>query len=141
MLTFLAILLTGYCGLAAHWYNRYAQGRTDSTFLEYLNTYRNRTISSCLSILASEIALFQGSPVELTMQTIFAAFTYGYTIDSIMNRGKEGMPAEPEPTFQAGIDPKNPAVRPPLEETSVAAKVRTPAKKPLQDLINETKER
>lgn len=128
ILSFATILLSGFAGLAAHWYNRYAQGRTNNSFKDYLMADMRHTVSSVLSILATEIVTFSAAPVELTMSAIFTAFTYGYTLDSIMNR--EG---------QKNTTTANPSPVPiPVEEKPVQRS--QTRKKSLQEIIDETRE-
>jgi hypothetical protein len=142
ILNFLVILLTGFGGLCAHWYNRYVQGRTNSTFLQYLSEYRQRTISSCLTILASEITLFQTTPPDLTLNALFTAFTYGYTLDSIINREK--LPSDGQARDDSTVEDAQDPV--PVEENiAIDIKphplpVRAKPKKTLQEIIDETRD-
>jgi hypothetical protein len=154
ILNFLVILLTGFGGLFAHWYNRYVQGRTNNTFLEYLREYQQRTISSCLTILASEIALFQTTPPDLTLNAIFTAFTYGYTLDSIINREKlktdetdttfvetDTTFVETDATHTATTAVEETETETPKAQKQSHLKAPTPKpKKSLQEIIDETRE-
>jgi hypothetical protein len=127
ILSFAAILAAGFSGLAAHWYNRYAQGRTTSSFVEYLKANSKHTISSILSILATEIGMFSAAPVELTLSALFTAFTYGYTLDSIMNREGQKQPVD------AVEETPTPEAQPTIAH-------RHKPKKSLQEIIDETRE-
>jgi hypothetical protein len=141
ILNFLVILLTGFGGLFAHWYNRYVQGRTQTKFLDYLREYQQRTISSCLTILASEITLFQTTPPDLTLNALFTAFTYGYTLDSIMNREKLPTDSQAEEPTAITVE-ETPEPKPASKfETAKAPlpKILKP-KKSLQEIIDETRD-
>lgn len=128
ILSFTATLTAGFSGLAAHWYNRYAQGRTTNTFVEYLKADSKHTISSILSILATEIGMFSTAPIELSLSAIFTAFTYGYTLDSIMNREGQKQPVAEQDTVE-----ETPTPQPTLAQ-------RHKPKKSLQEIIDETRE-
>lgn len=85
---FLIYLLSGFIGLYFHWYIRYVQYRTDSTFGEYMMSYKQRTLASCMSIFASSALIFANAPIELSLQTILFSFASGYTLDSMTNKDK-----------------------------------------------------
>lgn len=86
LLTFAAVIACGFLGVIAHWFNRYAQGRTENSFKDYLLVYRTRTISSLVSVFASSAALYQFVLPEMSLATLLSAFTAGYTIDSVVNK-------------------------------------------------------
>lgn len=87
-MNFAILVIAGLLGVVAHWYNRYAQGRTQSTFVEYLKCYKANTVSSLISNFAATSATFAASPPELSLQVVLLAFTSGYAIDSVMNKDK-----------------------------------------------------
>lgn len=101
-MNFAIVVVVGLLGVLAHWYNRYAQGRTDNTFVEYLMCYKARTFSSLLSNFAASSATFATAPVELSLQVVLLAFTSGYAIDSIMNKETkpEIVTVEPKETIK-----------------------------------------
>ena len=85
---FIIYIFTGFVGLYFHWYIRYVQYRTDSTFIEYMMTYKQRSIASCMSVFASSALIFANAPVDLSMQSLLFSFASGYTLDSMTNKDK-----------------------------------------------------
>lgn len=91
-MTFLYILLAGLFGVLGHWLTRWSQGRTESTFFEYIIEYKGHTISSFFSIFGAAALIYQGAPDDLTgkalMSLLLSAYTTGYMLDSTVNKDK-----------------------------------------------------
>ena len=122
-MTFAAYLASGLIGLIFHWYIRYSQGRTNSTFFEYLMVYKSRTIASFMSIFASAAGIFAGSPPDLTMQTLLLAFSAGYMLDSMANKD---------------VPVSVPVIVVDKEATTIKAQVKKDEDKSLTDIIDES---
>jgi hypothetical protein len=83
-MTLLALIHCGLAGILAHWYVTYAQGRTSSTFKDYLLLNKLETIRSVLANLAATATLYQITP-ELTIGACVTAYLAGYKLDSVLN--------------------------------------------------------
>lgn len=85
-LSLIAVILAGFTGATAHWFNTYAKGKTENSFWNYLKDNKNHTISTFITIFASSATLYQTTPPSLTVSAIITAFLAGYTLDSAMNK-------------------------------------------------------
>jgi hypothetical protein len=103
MMTFFLILGAGLFGVAGHWLTRFAQERTQSTFVEYLMIYKARTLSSVFSIIGSSSVIFQTAPVDVSgrdlIMLLIGAYSAGYMLDSTVNKDKA-----PEPVVIRGVN-------------------------------------
>jgi hypothetical protein len=88
VLAFIAVVIAGWLGILGHWYNRWVDGRTSSNFWQYLAVHKARTISSCISTFASSAATYQFAPPDLSMMVMLSAFSFGYMLDSVVNKDK-----------------------------------------------------
>ncbi|MBE0436220.1 MAG: hypothetical protein IBX56_10500, partial [Methylomicrobium sp.] len=61
---FIWILLAGLLGVVGHWMTRWSQGRTESTFIEYLLEHKGHTVSSVFTIVGSAGLIYQGFDAE-----------------------------------------------------------------------------
>ena len=89
---FLAVFVSGLLGVLGHWFNRYAQGRTTSTFAEYLSNNRKNTVASVFTILASCGAVYAALPpapeTHVLVLAAIGAYNAGYVLDSVVNRDR-----------------------------------------------------
>jgi hypothetical protein len=83
-MTLLALIGSGLAGILAHWYVAFLQGRTSSTFKDYLLLNKAETVRSVLANLAAAATLYQITP-ELTIGACVTAYLAGYTLDSKLN--------------------------------------------------------
>jgi hypothetical protein len=83
-MTLLALIGSGIAGILAHWYVTFLQGRTSSTFKDYLLLNKAETVRSVLANLAAAATLYQITP-ELTISACVTAYLAGYTLDSKLN--------------------------------------------------------
>jgi hypothetical protein len=86
----LFIIIAQFLGITGHWATRWAQGRTTSTFIQYLIGMKAQTIESVLASLVSAFTIFASLPENITgkplIMVLIAAYTAGYTLDSKLNR-------------------------------------------------------
>ena len=85
-LSLIAVILSGFAGAIAHWFNNYTKGKTENSFWAYLKENKNHTISTFITIFASSATLYQTTPPSLTTSALITAFLAGYTLDSAMNK-------------------------------------------------------
>jgi len=80
----------GLLGVLGHWVTRWSQGRTQSTFLDYLMTNKAHTISSFFANIMSSGVIYSSTPEDLTgrplMLVIIGAYSAGYMLDSTLNK-------------------------------------------------------
>ena len=92
MLIFFYILAACLLGTLGHWWTRYAQGRTEEGFFEYMSTYRTNSIASIFSAFASSSLTFASTPPDLEgrslMLVLAGVYAAGYMLDSKFNKGK-----------------------------------------------------
>lgn len=92
MMTFFYILIAGLLGVVGHWLTRFTQGRTESTFWQYLNTHKANSISSILSVVTSSSVIFTSLPEDIhgkaLMMVILGSYTSAYMLDSTVNKDK-----------------------------------------------------
>lgn len=90
MSLFFIILVVEFLGIVGHWWNRWAQGRTESTFMQYLKEYKAGTVNSFFSILVSSSTVFANIPEGISSKnlllTILGAFCSAYMLDSLTNK-------------------------------------------------------
>lgn len=107
-MTFIYILIAGLVGVAGHWVTRWSQGRTSSTFWEYLMCYKANTLSSFFSILASSSAIYTAIPVDIggrdLMMLLLGCYSSGYMLDSKVNKDKSPNPVNNEPLKEVEDD-------------------------------------
>lgn len=85
---FLFLVLVGFAAVLAHWYNRYASRRTKSTFGEYLQFNKSRTIASLIAIFAATAGWYSETPEPFSLAAALKVFTTGYMLDSLLNKDK-----------------------------------------------------
>lgn len=87
---FFVILAVELFGIAGHWWNRWADGRTEDTFWEYLKENKAHTVASFFSILSSSSVVFANIPDDISnknlLLAILGAFGSAYMLDSITNK-------------------------------------------------------
>lgn len=92
MTNFFLILGAGLLGVVGHWLTRYVQGRTESTFMQYMGQYKANSISSVFSVVTSSSTIFASLPEDIhgkpLMMVILASYTTAYMLDSTMNKDK-----------------------------------------------------
>lgn len=100
MMNFFLVLGAGLLGVVGHWVTRWSQGRTQSTFVEYLKFNVPSTLSSVFSILASSTAIYATMPVGVAgrdlLLLLLGSYSSGYMLDSKVNRDKPLV--QPQPT-------------------------------------------
>ena len=88
--TLIFIVLSGFLGVFGHWLTRYSQGRTASTFKEYIMGEWAASVQSLLANFVSSISLTQTLPdhptLQLTCAVAYGAFMAGWGLDSGLNR-------------------------------------------------------
>jgi len=86
----LFIVFAQLLGIIGHWATRWAQGRTTSTFLEYILGMKAKTLESVLASITSAFTIYASIPENLTgkpfVLVLIAAYMAGYTFDSKFNR-------------------------------------------------------
>lgn len=85
-MTFIYILIAGLLGVVGHWMTRWSQGRTSSTFTEYLLEHKAHTVSSVFTIIGSVGLIYQGMGDGVLFNALLTAYTSGYTLDSMLNK-------------------------------------------------------
>jgi hypothetical protein len=89
---FFFVLAAGLLGVVGHWVTRWSQGRTQSTFVEYIKYNLPSTLSSLFSILASSSIIYQAMPVDVSgrdlLLLLIGSYSSGYMLDSKVNRDK-----------------------------------------------------
>lgn len=92
MLILAGIVITGLLGIAGHWLTRWQQGRTQSTFTEYLKCYKANTIQSLMANLASSFTIYAATPEDIAgkalVMVLIGSYMAGYTFDSKLNKDK-----------------------------------------------------
>lgn len=92
MMTFFLILFACLLGTLGHWWTRYANGRTEETFMEYMTSYRANTVASLFSAFGSASLAFASIPADLggreLMLVLTGVYAAGYMVDSSFNKGK-----------------------------------------------------
>jgi hypothetical protein len=99
------MLLAQFAGIFGHWLNRWKQGRTSSTFGEYMAGNRFESLQSLMASLASVLTVWSTNP-ELHFDHSLALilvglYTAGFAFDSKFNRDPNpSIPEEDEGTVQ-----------------------------------------
>jgi hypothetical protein len=92
MMSLYLIFGVGLFGVLGHWVTRWSQGRTQSTFFEYLMTYKANTLSSVFANLAASGIIYASTPEDISgralVLVVIGAYTAGYTLDSKINKDK-----------------------------------------------------
>jgi hypothetical protein len=92
MMSLYLIFGVGLLGVLGHWVTRWSQGRTQSTFFEYLMTYKANTLSAIFANLTSSGIIYASTPEDISgralVLVVIGAYTAGYTLDSKINRDK-----------------------------------------------------
>ena len=90
MILLLFILIAQFLGILGHWATRWAQGRTTSTFKEYLLGMKAQTLESLFASITSAFTIYASVPEGLTgkplILVLIGAYTAGFTLDSKFNR-------------------------------------------------------
>jgi len=80
----------GLVGVLGHWVTRWSQGRTQSTFLDYLVTNKAHTISSFFANIMSSGVIYSSTPEDIAgrqlMLVVIGAYSAGYMLDSKLNK-------------------------------------------------------
>jgi hypothetical protein len=83
---------SGLFGVIGHWVTRWSQGRTQSSFWEYLVAYKARTLSSVFANIASSGLIYASTLEDISgralVLVVIGAYTAGYTLDSTLNKDK-----------------------------------------------------
>ena len=86
----LFILIAQFLGILGHWATRWAQGRTTSTFKDYLFGMKAQTLESVLVSITSAFTIYASIPENLTgkplILILIGAYMAGYALDSKLNR-------------------------------------------------------
>jgi hypothetical protein len=105
MLSFYLIFGAGLFGVLGHWLTRWAQGRTQNTFWQYLMVYKANTLSSLFANIFSSGVIYSSTPEDISgralVLVVIGAYCAGYTLDSKVNR-ESGGPDVPE---KAAVNP------------------------------------
>ena len=84
------IILAQLLGILGHWATRWAQGRTTTTFKEYLVGMKTQTIESVIASLTSAFTIYASIPEGLAgkplVLVLIGAYMAGYALDSKLNR-------------------------------------------------------
>jgi hypothetical protein len=84
------IILAQLFGILGHWATRWVQGRTTTTFKEYLVGMKTQTIESVLASLTSAFTIYASIPEDLAgkplVLVLIGAYMAGYALDSKLNR-------------------------------------------------------
>jgi hypothetical protein len=92
MMSLYLIFGVGLFGVLGHWVTRWSHGRTQSTFFEYLMTYKANTLSSIFANLAASGIIYASTPEDISgralVLVVIGAYTAGYTLDSKINKDK-----------------------------------------------------
>ena len=87
---YIGIIAAGLIGVVGHWLTRWTQGRTSSSFFEYINSYRARTVQSLLANVTSSFTILASTPEDIHGKALFmiimGAYMAGYTLDSTFNK-------------------------------------------------------
>ena len=87
---YIGIIAAGLIGVVGHWLTRWTQGRTSSSFFEYINSYRANTLQSLLANITSSFTIIASTPDDIHGKALFmiimGAYMAGYTLDSTFNR-------------------------------------------------------
>jgi hypothetical protein len=92
MTLLLFILISQFLGIFGHWLTRWAQGRTTSSFKDYMLGMKAQTLESILASITSAFAIYASIPEGLTgkplVLVLIGAYMAGYAFDSKLNRDK-----------------------------------------------------
>ena len=87
---FLVFILIGFVGIFCHYMRKVLSDEIKGTFYDYMvGDHKANTITAVTTFLSTAITyVFSGSVTNLSWQTLIGlAFTTGYTLDSIFNKG------------------------------------------------------
>ena len=89
-MTLAYLILANLFGLYSHYYNRWRQGRTGSTFKEYVLGDWFSTLNSVLVSAMSSVGIYVALPdvlgEKLLIGAIYAAYMSGFMFDSVLNK-------------------------------------------------------
>lgn len=90
MILLIFILIAQFLGIFGHWLTRWVQGRTTSTFKEYMLGMKAQTLQSLMASIASALTIYASLPDTLTgkplLLVLIGAYTAGFSFDSSLNR-------------------------------------------------------
>jgi hypothetical protein len=85
----------GLVGVLGHWVTRWSQGRTQSTFLDYLITNKSHTISSLFANIMSSGVIYSSTPEDIAGRSltlvVIGAYSAGYMLDSTLNKDQSSI--------------------------------------------------
>ncbi len=106
-MTAIYLVLAGLAGLINHYYVRWKQGRTTSSFKEYLLGEWGGTLSSLSANIMSSVGMYMALPDDiggkLLIGAVYASYAAGYTFDSMLNKdANPSLPpvAKPKKTYE-----------------------------------------
>ena len=86
----IGIVLAGLVGVIGHWLTRWVQGRTVSTFKEYMMEYKANTLQSILANLTASFTIYATVPEDIAgkafVLVLVGAYMSGYSFDSMLNK-------------------------------------------------------
>jgi hypothetical protein len=89
-MTLAYLILANILGLYSHYFNRWRQGRTGSTFVEYMICDWPSTLNSVIVSVMSSVGIFMSLPDDLNNKlligAIYAAYMSGFMFDSVLNK-------------------------------------------------------
>jgi hypothetical protein len=113
----------GLLGVLGHWVTRWSQGRTQSTFIEYLSAYRANTLSSVFANLFSSATIYSATPEDIGGRAlalvVLGAYAAGYTLDSKINKDKSTSEALMQEKLEA-MQRENAKVQPQTAKSRLA---------------------
>jgi len=85
----------GLLGVLGHWVTRWSQGRTQSTFLDYLITNKANTVSSFFANIMSSGVIYSSTPEDIAGRSltlvVIGAYSAGYMLDSKLNKDQSSI--------------------------------------------------
>lgn len=84
-------------GIFGHYLTRWSQGRTSSTFPEYMGEHVWHSLASVFSGFSVALGLVHTFPHDWT--TVELAFTTAYSLDSMLNRDAGAATVEQRPAI------------------------------------------
>lgn len=85
----------GLLGVLGHWITRWSQGRTQSTFLDYLVINKAHTISSVFANIMSSGVIYSSTPEDVAGRAltliVIGAYSAGYMLDSKLNKDRSSI--------------------------------------------------
>lgn len=84
----LALLVAAYIGMICHWYKKVYRKQTTSGLIEYIKTHPQHTFGALAAVTGAVCSLI-ATGVELSEQTVAVAFSFGFSLDSAINKAPE----------------------------------------------------